>query len=496
MHHLFELELEPSRKGGLNAGANLYRQLHDAIVDGRLAAGSRLPATRQAGAFLGVSRNTAIEVYERLLHERLVFSRPGSGTFVAAHSKRISATPPATGSQAIDPRISPFWHSEDPAAALGYWQRDDEAVTPGERLIDLRPAVIDSRLFPFDRLRQSFTLQLRRMENRPAAFRGPNGNQGNFHLRGAIMDHVAVTRSVACLADDIVVTAGAQQAFDLIARILVRPGQTRVAIEDPGYPPMRVPFLAAGATIVPIPVDDAGLRVDQIPRDVQIVCTCPSHHFPLGVPLTAERRRQLLDFARATGAVIIEDDYDGEFRYDGSPLTALRTAGASDAVFYVGTFSKTMLPSLRLGFVIPPRWARDAMVVAKNALDWHASSPLQLGVASFIGEGHLTRHVARMRKLYGERRRVILETAAAALPPDMRVLPSFHGMHVTFVSSGDRSLEDVAIAARASGIAVHGLARYFAGPQTLEGLVIGFGIADVPALKTAIGSIGALMWRS
>ncbi len=494
MEPLFELRLEPIRKGARDAAASLYRQLHAAILDGRLAPGARLPPTRQAGRHFGVSRNTAIEVYERLLHERLVVARHGSGTYVAVLPDTMRQAVPTDALWSLDPRLNAYWHSDDLTAALGYWQHPGEATTTGARIIDLRPAVIDSRLFPFDRLRQSFTLQLRRMEKRPAGYRGPQGNQGNFHLRGAIAGHVTVTRAVACAADDILVTSGAQQAFDLIARGLVRPWQTRVAVEDPGYPPMRVPFAAAGATIVPVPVDDEGLRVDLIPPDVQIVCTCPSHHFPLGVPLSPARREALLHFARTTGAVIVEDDYDGEFRYDGSPLTALRTADASDVVFYVGTFSKSMLPSLRLGFVIPPRWALDTLVAAKNALDWHVSSPLQLGVASFVAQGHLTRHVARMRKLYGERRRAVLD-AATALPVDMRALPSYHGMHITLASSGGRDLEAVSQEAKQFGVAVHALTRYFTGLPTIQGLVIGFGTAEASDLSEAIGVIGDLLRR-
>ncbi|MEO5867221.1 MAG: PLP-dependent aminotransferase family protein [Sphingomonas sp.] len=493
MEPLFELGLEPIRKGARDGATHLYRQLHAAILDGRLAAGSRLPPTRSAGAHFGVSRNTAIDVYERLLHERLVIARHGSGTYVAPLPTALRPIAPAREPGVTDPRLNSYWQSDAVSDAIGYWQHRDEAPAIGDHVIDLRPAVIDSRLFPFDRLRQSFTLQLRRMENRPARFRGPRGNQGNFHLRGAIAGHVAVTRAVACEPGDILVTSGAQQAFDLIARALVKPGQTRVAIEDPGYPPMRVPFAAAGAAIVPVPVDDEGIRVDLIPRDVQIVCTCPSHHFPLGVPLSPDRRADLLRFARETGAVIVEDDYDGEFRYDGSPLTALRTADASDVVFYVGTFSKTMLPSLRLGFVIPPGWALDALIAAKNALDWHASSPLQLGVASFIAQGHLTRHVARMRQVYGERRRTVLDAVAATLPRDVRALPTYHGMHLTLISSAERDLETVSRRAKAVGLEIHGLARYFAGAATRDGLVVGFGTAGIAELAEAIERLGDLL---
>ena len=154
--------------------------------------------------------------------------------------------------------------------------------------------------------------------------------------------------------DDILVTSGAQQAFDLLARVLVQPGQTIVAIEDPGYPPLRVPFIAAGAVVVPVPVDEEGLIVEALPAGTQVICVTPSHQFPLGVAMSPARRQALLAYAREHDAVIVEDDYDGEFRYEGSPLEALKAADESDVVFYIGTFSKCMLPSLRLGFIVAP----------------------------------------------------------------------------------------------------------------------------------------------
>ena len=249
--------------------------------------------------------------------------------------------------------------------------------------------MVDSRLFPFDVFRRVSAKQLRGLERKPARFKSPQGNQGHFHLREAIIRHIALTRAVACRPDDVLVTSGAQQAFDLFARALVVPNETVVAVEDPGYPPMRVAFAAAGARLVPVGVDDEGLIVEQLPRDAGIICVIPSHQFPLGITMSTRRRKALVKFARNSGAVIVEDDYDGEFRYEGSPLEALRTSDAADVVFYVGTFSKCMLSALRLGFIIAPAWAMPTLVAAKNCLDWHCSTPVQMGVAGFIAEATL-----------------------------------------------------------------------------------------------------------
>ncbi len=196
--------------------------------------------------------------------------------------------------------------------------------------MDFRPALVDSRLFPFEVFRRVSAKQIRLLERRPAAFRSPQGNQGNYRLREAITRHIAVTRAVVCEPEDILVTSGAQQAFDVLARTLVTSGRTVVALEDPGYPPLRAAFLAAGARVVPVPVDADGIVVDAIPADAEVICVCPSHQFPLGSSLSPPRRRELVSLARERGALIIEDDYDGEFRFEGGTLEALRTPDAAD----------------------------------------------------------------------------------------------------------------------------------------------------------------------
>ncbi|HEY2404208.1 MAG TPA: PLP-dependent aminotransferase family protein, partial [Steroidobacteraceae bacterium] len=386
----FEIQLEPGSRGSRRG--TLRDQLKAAIEDGRLAPGMRLPSLRDAPKLFRVARNTLAEVYEQLLNEGYIVARQGSGTFVAdkppvAQRRVTSANSPAR-------RLNPFWLQPETTAAIGFW-RDTSQYTPATATtsIDLRPALVDVRMFPFDVLRRVSSKQLRTLERKTARNKSPQGNQGNYHLRKAITNHIAVTRAVACHADDVLVTSGAQQAFDLLARVLVTSGGAVVAVEDPGYPPMRVAFAAAGAKLVPVGIDSEGLMVDAIPTNASVICLCPSHQFPIGVSMSARRRRALIEFARRHNAVIVEDDYDGEFRFEGSPLPALRAHEASDVVFYVGTFSKCMLPSLRLGFIIAPDWARPALVAAKNCLDWHCSMPIQLGVAAFIAEGHLAHHV-------------------------------------------------------------------------------------------------------
>jgi GntR family transcriptional regulator / MocR family aminotransferase len=480
MDPFFEIRVDVKVHGSREVSQALYSQLKAGIAAGRLAAGARLPATRQARRVFGVSRNTAAAVYEELLNEGYVVTRQGSGTFVAERLPgRLMPQSPHEAPPKF--RLNQFWLRPEIEASMGFWQEAPDSGSweaTGRARLDFRPALVDSRLFPFGVFRRVSAKQLRGLEKRPATYKSPQGNQGNFHLRTAITRHIALTRAVACAPADVLVTSGAQQAFDLLARTLVTPGETIVAVEDPGYPPMRVAFAAAGAQLVPVPVDAEGLIVDQLPQDARVVSLCPSHQFPLGVPLSTRRRRALIEFAVAHGAAIIEDDYDGEFRFADSPLEALKASDAAHTVFYVGTFSKCMLPALRLGFIVAPPWAMRTLVAAKNCLDWHCSVPLQLAVARFISEGHLARHVRKMRETYRRRRELLLKLLDAKLAEWLTPLPSFYGMHVAALARSAVDLEAIVGALQRSDVRLHTLRRYYLGRPTESGLVIGYGAAD------------------
>ncbi|HEY4145410.1 PLP-dependent aminotransferase family protein [Pinirhizobacter sp.] len=492
MDALFEIKLDIAGRGTRASGRTLYEELKAAIIDGRLRPGTQLPATRASAAFFAVSRNTAVQAYHRLLTEGLLMSRQGSGTFVAdappmPRGRSVAAVPAAS-----HPALNPFWLRKDVTAAMGFWRDTPDTVAGDGPSLDFRPALIDPRLFPFDIFRRVMTGQLRGLEKRPARYKSPQGNQGNYHLREAITRHIALTRAVVCTADDILVTSGAQQAFDLLARVLVTPGQTVVAVEDPGYPPMRVAFAAAGATLVPVPVDDEGLMVDRLPVNAGVICLCPSHQFPLGVSMSPRRRQALLDIARQRGAVIVEDDYDGEFRHEGSPLEVLRTPAHADTVFYVGTFSKCMLPSLRLGYLVAPAWAMPTLVAAKNCMDWHCPTPIQLGVARFIDEGHLAAHVRRMRQRYRERREALLEVMDT-LAPTLTPLPSSYGMHLSATVPSDIDAEEVAGFLQRRRIKLHTLHRYYHGVVDRHGFVFGFGALEPEQIRGAGEALAAAL---
>jgi len=495
MAPLFELKVTTAKKGSREIASHLFRQLKDAILDRRLPAGSRLPSTRDARRVFGVSRNTAQDVYDRLAQEGLLSARHGSGTFVRHDSPdRIARQTPLEA----DPpgRVNSFWERADIASWIGFWHERQSASSNPQPVTDLRPALVDQRLFPHAIFRQVMARQLRRLETNPASSRSPQRNQGNGHLRRAIAEHVGLTRAVSCRPEEVLVTSGAQQAFDLIARALVIPGETVVAIEDPGYPPMRVPFAAAGARLVPVPVDGEGIAVEAIPADAKIICVCPSHQFPLGMPMSGQRREALLRFARQNGAIIVEDDYDGEFRYDGSPLEALRGSTSANHVLYVGSFSKCMFPAIRLGFAVSPPWALPALVAAKNSSDWHSSVPIQAAVAAFINEGHLARHIARVRRIYRDRRARLLELVQERLDDALAIVPSFYGMHVAAIAREGIDGEAVSDALTKRGIMIHSLARYFLGTAARSGFIIGYAAADASVLETAVSAIAEEVARN
>ena len=489
---LFEIDLGLGKQGSASQG--LYRGLKTAIMDGRLTAGAKLPPARKSAAFFGVSRNTTVDVYAKLIYEGLVIARRGSGTYVA---EGVTGPPRVARHDGgiRDPRLCPFWLRPDIELAMSFCRdRTQASSRPSDASrLDFRPAMVDPRLFPFELLRKVSADQFRDSENKPASLKSALGNQGNYHLRNAIRSHISLTRAVACQADDIIVTSGAQQAFDLLARVLVISSKTIVAVEDPGYPPMRVAFAAAGARVVPIGVDDEGLIIERLPADVNVICLCPSHQFPLGVSMSMRRRASLVEFARRRGALIIEDDYDGEFRYEGTPLQALRTADAADVVFYVGTFSKCMLPSLRLGFIVAPDWAMQALIAAKNCLDWHSAIPIQSMVAGFIRDGHLKRHVRKMLGIYKRRRQQLLDSIRGELGEWLTPIPSFYGMHIAAVAHSSVDLERVTEELLQDSVKIHSLSRYYLGPQIRRGLIFGYGTVGLNEILTGVSRLRKML---
>ena len=271
--------------------------------------------------------------------------------------------------------------------------------------------------------------------------------------------------------------------------MLVTPGRTRAAVENPGYPPLRAALLGAGAALVPAPVDGEGLVVGALPSDVRIVCVTPSHQAPLGMAMSLARRRDLLNWAAERQAIVIEDDYDGEFRFTSRPLDALKTLDRDGRVFYVGTLSKSMLPALRLGYVVAPAWAREALVAAKHAAGFGTPALTQAAVADFIAEGHLLRHVRRMRTEYAERRRVLEQALRRHLGERAHIYPAIAGLHLAVGLPGVDT-DELTRRAWGAGVGVEPLSRYWldtgAAKGGVQGLVLGYGSITAARIPEAV----------
>jgi GntR family transcriptional regulator/MocR family aminotransferase len=462
-----------------NRTQRLHEQLRAAILDGRLAAGAALPSTRHVAAGLGIARNTAIAAYDLLVAEGYVIPRPGARA-VVADVRRLQRRPASRPDVAGDTRLNPHWRRPDPQALA-------PRTLPAR---SFRLGMPDHLHFPHDVWRRLMAQSLRTWSK--TAFAYPP-SQGIPVLREAIARHVAFARAVACTPEDIVVTSGAQQAFDLLARVLVTPGRTTVAVEDPGYPPLRAAFAAAGATLVPVPVDAEGLCVDALPPGVRVVSVTPSHQSPTGVALSLRRRLALLEYARMHDAVVIEDDYDGEFRYGGRPLDALQTLDREARVFYVGTFSKSLFPSLRKGFVVAPAWAREALTALKHVADAHCDTITQSLLAAFIRDGHLARHVRRMRGVYAQRRDALLAGIARELSPWLEPIPSEAGLHLAARVRDPAQAERVVAAARQHLPGAIAAADYAMTLRAAPAVVIGFGVIDEAAIAPALRRLRAAL---
>jgi GntR family transcriptional regulator/MocR family aminotransferase len=447
----------------------IYRQVRDAIQSGLLRHGERLPATRDLAAQLSVSRTTVTVAYERLTAEGYLASRVGSGTFVAA--------PP-------NPRPSPGRRPTTAAQPVARWRdvEDPLWMEPHPIAYDFSIGSPDPTLFPLETWRRLIAGELRGGVRQSAYYQDP---AGLLQLRQAVTRHIGVARSVDAVADDVVVTSGAQQAFDLIARVLLDPGDV-VAVEDPGYPPVRQLFESLGARVVPVPVDDDGLRVDDLPDNARLVYVTPSHQFPSGAVLSLERRAALLSWASAHDAVIVEDDYDSEYRFADRPLDPLQSLDRDGRVIYVGTFSKTMLPTLRLGFLVAPPSLIPALRSAKRLTDWHNDSVTQGAMARFVDSGGFARHVRQATKAYATRQRAIVQEVHSQLGDALRVVPSVAGLHICVVPVDDAVGFDAARVvadAAASGVMVQELGRFSSAAVKPSGLLLGFGAidpADVP----------------
>lgn len=468
----------------LHAGMGLAQQIHaqlkTRILQGQLAATARLPTTRQMALQLGVARNTVVRAYEQLQSEGLLDSRVGAGYYVArlaipaVRGEPLKAATMGQPSAALWERLQAFPAMPEPATFT-------PAFRHGLPALDLFPHALWSRL------QARFWRQQARLPG--GAAMGYGDPAGLPRLRAQIAAYLSHSRKLHCRPEQVLVTAGSQQAIAMLAMVLLNAGD-RVGMESPGYRAASAALALTGAEIVPVPVDAQGLRVAALEAlgPLRLVYTTPAHQFPTGVAMSMARRLALLDWAKRHQAFVLEDDYDGEYRFGGVPLAPLAALDASRTL-YIGSFSKLLFPALRLGYlVVPPDWL-PKLARLRSLLDRQTSIADQHAMADFIAEGHFLRHVRRMRRAAQERRDTLLgawqQDLTPALPAAyqaLRLLPVDAGLQA-YLPLPSRALEARLLAsAQAAGIELGGLGILGGLPAHSQqaGLVLGFA-AHTPA---------------
>lgn len=443
----------------------LYRILQAGIRDARLQAGAKLPPTRALAQALGIARNTVVHVYEQLALEGFVQAGVGRGTFVSPAGPRLVAAARSASAPAEQRPVALSHRGRRLIDEAGASRLQWGAFTPGVPEVRLFPAPVWSRL-------------------QARLWRRPSPQQlsyaigaGDTGLRHALADYLQGARGVHCSAEQIVITSGTQQSLHLIAQLLADPGDT-VWLEDPGYWGARSVFRAQGLELVPVAVDAEGLAPDaaQLHKPPRLMFVSPAHQYPSGALMSHGRRRQLLDYAAAHEVWIVEDDYDSEFRYTARPLPALQGQDTRGRVIYLGTFSKTMFPALRLAYLVLPHELVDVFARALNELFREGQTPQQAVLARFLAEGHYASHIRRMRSVYRARHDALLESIAHHFGEQLPVIGRDAGLHLVLGLPGHVDDDAVARQVGRAGVTTRPLSLYhLRQPAAARGLLLGYG---------------------
>jgi GntR family transcriptional regulator/MocR family aminotransferase len=469
----------------------LYRQLYDcfrnAILDGQLRPGQRVPSTRALAAELGISRIPVLGAFEQLQAEGYLETLKGSGTVVARsipeETDRLR-TPGNHGSpQPHGVRRISRSGKKLLAARPQPWFQHLGAFRVSLPALDRFPSEIWSRLLA------------RHSRNPATEAMAYSDAMGYMPLRNAVAEYLGTVRAVRCKPGQVLIVTGSQQALQLSARVLLDPGDF-VWMEEPGYPGAHQALSTFGARLFPVPLDAEGLQVEQGMKRCQkarAVYITPSHQYPMGMTLSAARRMRLLDWASRNRAWILEDDYDSEYRFGSHPLASLQGLDTGARVVYIGTFSKVLFPALRLGYAVVPEDLVPAFSAARDASDIFSSSLYQMALTDFIREGHFARHIRRMRMLYMERRAALVSAIEKQLGSEFPVISAAAGMHLV-VLLPDR-INDVAIAHRAAGfgIAAMPLSICCLHRPARNGLILGYGVTDGKQVEDGVKRLAELL---
>jgi GntR family transcriptional regulator/MocR family aminotransferase len=465
----------------------LYQEIRAAILDGRLKRGMRLPATRDLARRYGVSRGTVVNAFEQLHAEGYLEGRVGAGTYVNARLPEdlLTATPPPAkkaGLTRVAPRVSQYARRLVPAPS---------ADVPPPRAFRPEPALDE---FPLNVWTQ---IAGRCMRRATRALLADTDSRGYRPLREAIADHLGSARGVVCTADQVVIVSGIQHGLDLTIRLLLDPGD-QVCVEDPCHPIVAAMFKVLPARLIPVPVDGDGLDVKAAKRACRhprLIYVTPAHQFPLGATMTVARRLGLLEWARHTGAWVFEDDYDSEYRYSGRPIPALQGFERSGSVIFSGSFSKVLLPSLRLGYLVVPPELSDKFAAARFITDRHASVLDQATLCEFLAGGHFGRHIRRMRELYAERLTTLGDAVQHRLAGLVELSPTEAGIHTMAWLKPGFDANAVARAAAAKQVETVPIERFVLHTPRPEGLLLGFAPYTVRQIRDGVDRLAATMMQ-
>jgi GntR family transcriptional regulator / MocR family aminotransferase len=472
----------------------MYRQLYEwfrrAILAGQLKPGQRVPSTRNLAAELKVSRIPVSTAYEQLRAEGYLETFVGAGTCVVS-SIPVDALKP----QLENLRRAPNQFSINKAARM-VSKRVALMSVPAEtwlrKLVPFRVSLPALEHFPTEVWSKLVNRHARRATRQSMAY---GDAMGYMPLREAIAEYLGTVRAVRCEPSQVLITTGSQQGLQLSAQVLLDAGE-RVWIEEPGYPGARQALVMAGAQLVPVPVDQDGLSVSEGIRRAgraRAVSITPSHQYPLGVTMSVTRRMELLNWAARSGAWIIEDDYDSEYRLGGRPIPSLQGLDTSERVIYVGTFSKVMFPALRLGYLVVPEDLVDAFYTARDATDQFSSTLYQAVMTDFIRDGHFARHIRRMRTLYLERRTALVEAIQNQTKGKLEVIGAEAGMHL--VALLPPGVSDITVSKKAAeiGISAMPLSSCYLKAPVRGGLILGYGGTDVRQIRDGIRKLATVV---
>lgn len=460
----------------------IYGTLRGYILEGRLPARARLPSTRALAEDLAVGRNTVIAAYDQLLSEGFVEARPGCGTWV---SPALGCDPPRHGP--AEPTGPPTRLSRRGRTIVGCPQPPRYAG-----VVNLHPGVPDTTSFPFSIWS---SLLARNSRRRDEALLGYLSYAGLPGLRKSIADHICLSRGVACAPEQVIVVTGAQAALDLVSRVLMDDGDA-VWMEEPGYLGARSAFVAAGGRLAPLKVGHEGWRLDdpELPPP-RLIYVTPACQWPFGITMRLEDRLRLLDIAERHGAWIVEDDYDGEYRFRGRPVSALRGMDRTDRVVYVGSFGKSLMPALRIGYLIVPEALTDAFDRVLSITGQFAPLILQATVDDFIRQGYFATHLKRMRRLYRERQENFVRLYETHLAEWLTIEPNDCGMQLLARFRAPLDDRRVAAAALREGIDVQGISGNYRATPPRHGLLLGYAALDERQALKAVMALRAAFQR-